>query len=244
MTTEEAKAVLDRAEYWHYRFKFPWGETTRPGKPGWGERVELRRKHLFDPLLALYGGSLRGKRVLDLGCCQGYWSFLARRSGAESTLGIDASEAFIREAQAVQAVLGPEDGCTFLRANLEDDSWWDEDIQAPREITLMLGTLFHLVDPAHTLLRAMRLTSETIVIDGEVASGEDPRFHLRRRDLNELTTIRSGMTSDLRSVGTPSAIEWLLKDGGFKTVRRLQPSKDMPDDYRDGRTMTFIATRA
>jgi tRNA (mo5U34)-methyltransferase len=243
MKLEEARSIIDQAEYWHYKFTLPWGETTRPGKPGWGERVEKRRKHLFEPLLALYGGSLRGKRVLDLGCCQGYWSFLARRSGAESTLGIDSSEAFLREARAVQAVLGPEDGCTFMRAHLEDDAWWEE-VRAPREVTLMLGTLFHLTDPAHVLRRAMRLTSETIVIDGEVAAGDDPRFHLRRRDPNEFTTIRSSMTSDLRSVGTPSAIEWLLKDGGFKTVRRLVPAKEMPDDYRDGHTMTFLATRA
>lgn len=243
MTPEEARAIIDRAEYWHYRFKFPWGETT-PGKPGWAERVEKRRAHFFEPLLSLYGGSLTGKRVLDLGCCQGYWSFLARRSGAESTLGVDASEAFIREAQAVQTVLGPEKGCSFTRAHLEDDSWWEEEVQAPREITLLLGTLFHLTDPVYVLRRAMRLTGETIVIDGEVAIGDEPQLHLRQRTLDEPTTVRSGMTSDIRAVATPSAIEWLLQDGGFKTIRRLSPSPDMPDDYKDGRTMSFIATRS
>lgn len=243
MTPEEARTIIDRAEYWHYRFKFPWGETT-PGKPGWAERVEKRRAHFFGPLLDLYGGSLAGKRVLDLGCCQGYWSFLARRSGAESTLGVDASEAFIREAQAAQAVLGPEKGCSFTRAHLEDDSWWEEEVQEPREITLLLGTLFHLTDPVYVLRRAMRLTSETIVIDGEVAIGDEPRLHLRQRTLDEPTTVRSRMTSGIRTVATPAAIEWILRDGGFKTIRCLAPALGMPADYLDGRTMSFIATRA
>jgi 2-polyprenyl-3-methyl-5-hydroxy-6-metoxy-1,4-benzoquinol methylase len=240
-TQSEAIAILGDVKYWHYRFKFPWGETT-PGKPGWGERVEKRREHFFGPLLDLYGGLLKGKHVLDLGCCQGYWSFLARRSGAESTLGIDGSEAFIREADAVQSILGPG-GCFFMQANLEDDLWW-KSVVGTREITLLLGTLFHLTDPVHVLRRAMSLTSETIVIDGEVLLEEAPRIELRDRTPGEPTTSGSGMTSDLRAVCSPATIEKVLRDGGFKTIRRLEPSPEMPQDYLDGRTASFLATRS
>ena len=82
------------------------------------------------------------------------------------------------------------------------------------------------------------------MIDGEIAAGDNPCFHLRPRKPDEPTTVRSGMTSNLRAVGTPAAIEALLKDGGFKTVRRLEPAAEMPDDYKDGRTATFLATRS
>lgn len=241
MNLEEARSILEKAEYWHYRFKFPWGETV-PGKPGWAERRELRHKHFFTPLLEQYGGSFKGKNILDLGCCQGYWSFESMKAGAESALGLDSSLAFTQEAQAAAVALGIE-GCTFSWAHLEEDAWW-EDFPAPREITLLLGTLFHLTDPIYVLRRAMRQTKETIVIDGEVAAGEDPRFHLRKRTPGEPTTLRSGMTSDLRTVGTVSAITALLKDGGFPNVRVLVPSKDMPKDYRDGVTASIIASRA
>lgn len=240
MSLEEAKSITDQVEYWHYKFRFPWGETT-PGKNGWAERVEKRRRHFFDPLLELYGGSLNHKNVLDLGCCQGYWSLLSKNSGADSVLGIDASESFIREANAVQKILGPG-GCSFVKANLEEDAWWDQVGQA-RDITLLLGTLFHLTDPAYVLRRAMRLTRETIVIDGEVLREDEPRINLIRRTPGEPTTARSGMTSDIRAVASPEAIKWILKDGGFKTIRRLEPHGEMPDDYKDGRTVSFIATR-
>ena len=240
MTKTEAIAVIDQVQYWHYRFKFPWGETT-PGKAGWAERVEKRRKHFFDPLLKLYGGSLAGKRVLDLGCCQGYWSFLARRLGAEEVIGVDSSEAFIKEAQAVQSLLGP-DKCSFFRAHLEDDSWWQE-VGQPKDITLFLGTFFHLTDPVYVLRRAMKMTNETIIVDGEVWDEPGTKIELRERTPGEPTTIRSGMTSDLRAVATPEAIARILMDGGFRLVRRLDASPEMPEDYRNGKTASFLATR-
>lgn len=241
IVAEEARSILEQVEYWHYRFRFPWGETT-PGKVGWAERVEKRRRHFFDPLLQLYGGSFKHKNVLDLGCCQGYWSLLSKNSRADSVLGIDASESFVREAKAIQAILGPG-GCTFIKAHLEDDPWWDH-VGHARDITLLLGTLFHLTDPAYVLRRAMRLTRETLVIDGEVLLGAEPRINLIQRTPGEPTTSRSSMSSDLRAVATPTVIEMILKDGGFRTIRRLEPSIEMPDDYKDGRTVSFIATRS
>lgn len=240
MTSDEAREILQKATYWHYAFKFPWGETV-PGKPGWAERREKRHQHFFLPLLDQYGGSFKGKHVLDLGCCQGYWSFEARKAGAESVVGLDSSPAFVLEAQAAATVLGI-DGCTFARAHLEEDAWWEGLPQ--REITLLLGTLFHLTSPIYVLRRAMRQTSETIVLDGEVAAGDDQRFHLRKRTPGEPTTLRSNITSDIRTVGTVSAITALLRDGGFQNVRVLTPSKDMPEDYRKGTTASIIASRS
>jgi SAM-dependent methyltransferase len=237
----EARQILEKAEYWHYRFKFPWGETV-PGKPGWAVRREKRHQHFFLPLIEQYGGSFKGKHVLDLGCCQGYWSFESMKAGAENVTGLDSSLAFVQEAQAAALVLGIE-GCTFTWAHLEENAWWEE-IPGQREITLLLGTLFHLTDPIYVLRRAMRQTSETLVIDGEIAAGDDPRFHLRKRSPGEPTTLRSNITSDLRTVGTLSAITALLKDGGFPNVRVLTPSKEMPKDYREGATASIIATRS
>jgi hypothetical protein len=241
LNEDQAREILEKAEYWHYRFKFPWGETV-PGKPGWAERRELRHNHFFLPLVEQYGGSFKGKRILDLGCCQGYWSFESMKAGAESAIGLDSCLAFVQEARAAALVLGIE-GCSFNWAHLEDDAWWEE-LSGPREITLLLGTLLHLTDPIYVLRRAMRQTTETIVIDGEVAAGEDPRFHLKRRIPGEPTTLRSNFTSELRTVGTVSAITALLKDGGFPNVRVLPASKEMPKDYREGMTASIIASRS
>jgi tRNA (mo5U34)-methyltransferase len=237
MTLEEAREIIDKAEYWHYQFHLPWRETL-PTKPGWAWRVSRRRGHFFQALLNHYQGDLNGKSVLDLGCCQGYWSFECQKAGAESCLGFDSSPFFTREAQAVAAVLGMN-RCTFFEAHLEEDPWWKIE---PREVTLMLGVLYHLTDPIYVLRRAMRLTKETIVIDGEAALGSQPCWHHRTRVMTELTTVRSNITSTLRMIPTISALQALLKDGGIKTIRVLDP-KDMMEEYKLGTTISIVATR-
>lgn len=238
MSPDEARKILENAQYWHYRFQFPWGETE-PTRPGWAERVEKRRQHFFQPLLNRFGGSLEGKRVLDLGCCQGYWSMEASRFGAASVLGIDSSEAFIQEAEAAAYTLGIN-RCVFIKSHLEDEDGWTG---ADPDVTLMLGLHYHLTDPIHVLRRAMKITKEVLVIDGEVAVDDKPCFHLRARTKGEPTTIRSNITSDLRTVPTATALILVLQDGGFKSVEVLKPGPEMPADYHVPTTVSIIASR-
>lgn len=239
MTKDEAREILEKAQYWHYAFKFPWGDTI-PTRPGWAERVQKRRQYFFEPLLNRFGGSLVGKQVLDLGCCQGFWSMEAALSGASKVLGIDSSEAFVREAEAAAIVLGV-DSCSFMTAQLEDEDGWTG---ARPDITLMLGLHYHLTDPIHVLRNAMKITKEVLVLDGEVALDDKPCLHLRARTKGEPTTIRSNVTSDLRTVPTTSALVLILQDGGFKSVEILRPGPEMPPDYHAGTTVSIIASRS
>lgn len=240
MDLDEARTIIDQAEYWHYRFELPW-KTTVPTKPGWAERVQKRRGHFFEVLVRLYGGTLNGKSVLDLACCQGFWSFESLKAGANKVLGLDSSTAFVREAEAVRTVLGIS-RATFAQAHLEEDPFWVK-VGPPQDITLFLGVLYHLTDPIYVLRRAMRLTKEAIVIDGEVAIGDAPCLHLRERTMNEPTTVRSNVTSSVRVVPTTSAIVRLLKDGGFQQINVLEPAAGMPPDYHARTTVSIIATR-
>lgn len=237
MDKEEARRVIDSAQYWHYEFDLPWRKTV-PTKPGWATRVKRRREHFFQPLLNQYRGSLAGKTVLDLGCCQGYWSFESKKAGASNVLGIDSSLSFVEEATAVATVLGYD--CMFRTSQLEEDPWWQG--MLPRDITLMLGVFFHLTDPVLVLRKAMKLTLETIVIDTEVTFGSEQRLDLRERCPTEPTTVRSNPSSSLRMVPSISAVLALLKEGGFQKITVLDP-KDAPDDYKTGVTASFIASR-
>lgn len=64
---------------------------------GFGEEGDLVRQYLLNPTIFALLGEVRGKRILDAGCGQGYLCRLLARKGARVT-GVEPAEAFIRYA--------------------------------------------------------------------------------------------------------------------------------------------------
>jgi SAM-dependent methyltransferase len=68
-----------------------------------GEGGDLWHRALIDPSLLALLGSVRGRRVLDVGCGNGYLTRRFRRRGATRAVGVDASLASIRLARRREA---------------------------------------------------------------------------------------------------------------------------------------------
>lgn len=240
MTREDAEAILRKVEYWHYPWELPWG-TMQPTRSGVDPRRHyLRKQHFFEPLLDLYGGSLTGKDVLDLGCCQGFWSIEASRAGARTCVGIDSSEAFITEAKALATVLG-RINCDFLCFHLEAEPWW---LGLGRfHLTFFLGLFYHLTDPVFVLRKAASLTHETLIIDTAVSSLPGSVLAIVPRDLEEPTTRGSRISSGIRVLPTRDALRDVLSDAGFAKIHDVEPRPQMPAEYLDGRRVSIIAQR-
>jgi tRNA (mo5U34)-methyltransferase len=86
---------------WYYHFEFDDGVATPVPDPGMVNRQRQRRAYFFEPLLELMGGSLSGRRVLDLGCNAGFWSLQALEAGADFVLGVDAGQVHVDQANLV-----------------------------------------------------------------------------------------------------------------------------------------------
>jgi SAM-dependent methyltransferase len=239
MTKDEAENILKSVQYWHYSFDLPWGRVQAT-KPHHDRRHQLRRRHFFEPLLDYYQGALHGKTVLDLGCCQGLWSFEAHKNGAAQCVGIDSSDSFVLQAEALQTILGFA-RCSFRCADLEQ-ALWHEDVGTV-DITLFLGLFYHLADPVHVLRKAMHCTRETIIVDTEVLPRDEPLLVIIARDADEPTTCRSNLSTKIRQLPTCSALQALLRDGGFDNMSILQPSTSMPDEYLTWHRLTIMAHR-
>ena len=56
---------------------------------------ELGNKFIFDPALEKIMGDLRGLKIMDLACGDGYFSRKMQRAGAEKVIGIDISKGMI-----------------------------------------------------------------------------------------------------------------------------------------------------
>ena len=73
---EQIEARVKGFPFWYHRIELPQGVVT----PGWAP---------LDPEAYRIPDDLTGKRVLDVGAWDGYWTFEALRRGAREVLAID-----------------------------------------------------------------------------------------------------------------------------------------------------------
>ncbi|MEO6888774.1 MAG: methyltransferase domain-containing protein, partial [Ktedonobacteraceae bacterium] len=59
-----------------------WSNAPREVLDNFGDESDFARQHLLNPAIFALLGDVRGKRVLDAGCGQGYLSRLLARKGA------------------------------------------------------------------------------------------------------------------------------------------------------------------
>src|SRR5260370_35534977 len=86
MNPDELRSRVAAFPGWHYQFNLD-GIPT----PIWNEiaitRHEKRGRYFFDTLVRLCGESLKGRRVLDLGCNAGWGSLKAIEAGCDFVAG-------------------------------------------------------------------------------------------------------------------------------------------------------------
>ena len=82
---------------------------------GFGEEGDLVRQYLLNPTIFSLLGEVRGKRILDAGCGQGYLCRLLARKGARMT-GVEPVEAFIGYARRREE--GDQLGIEYVQADL------------------------------------------------------------------------------------------------------------------------------
>ena len=131
-------------------------------------------------------GDLTGRRVLDIGCLEGYFSIECALQGAD-VVGIDGKILNVRKCEFVRSVLGVP-RVTFL----EGDAMRVKAASVGRfDVVLALGLLYHLEDPYAFLEHVAGLCDEFVVIDTHVALEDQPETIKAawRPDLSELKTF-------------------------------------------------------
>ena len=128
--------------------------------------------------IAPHLGDLKGKRVLDVGCNNGYFMFRLMGAGAKEVLGIDPIECFHRQFQFLQDYANVPD-MEMKSLGIEDLNRFENAF----DLVLPLGN--HLPPPPHPLgqlqsLRKVlkpggRLISESIGIPGDTPVALTPR---------------------------------------------------------------------
>lgn len=167
MTKEELQAAVDAVPYWYHRIDLPFGVQT----PGWAP---------LDPAAYRIPEDLTGKRVIDIGAWDGYWSIEAARRGAKYVLAVDNFSDTIggdtnadRRPQWHNLRL-----CTkALRLSTVDmvetdiELASDIDLQPVWDVVFCFGVLYHLKNPLRALENMRRMCRGTIHIETAILDG-------------------------------------------------------------------------
>src|SRR6266536_6668731 len=110
LSNQELLRRINSFDYWQYPFDLGNGVVITPTRKQYVEKKTDLRSFIWPVVLDLFGGSLDGLRVLDVGCNAGFFSLEAHRSGAAFVLGIDAREKHIEQAKLVRDALNIDPG--------------------------------------------------------------------------------------------------------------------------------------
>jgi tRNA (mo5U34)-methyltransferase len=172
--------------------------------------------------------NLQGKRVLDVGCGNGYYQWRMLGAGADSVIGVDPNWLFFCQFQAMQRFL-PDLPAWHLPFTLED-------LPANLEgfdTVFSMGVLYHRRSPIDHLLalkdclvKGGELVLETLVVEGDV----------------QQVLVPEDRYAQMRNVWfLPSvpALELWLRRAGFVDVHCVDVSTTTVEEQRGTEWMRF-----
>ncbi len=227
--------------FWHYPFQFGdiFVDADQIHFRGLEGRHYQRYFHFFPAILSRCGGSLAGKRVLEIGCNAGFWSIQARLAGAESVLGIDLSPKNVEQAELILEITGL-DRIEYRVLNAYEVS---EASLGRYDIVFFLGMLYHVDKPIEALERLYEVTGEFAVIDTTLARSDVPDgapVLLLRED----AVHDQNFSNRVALVPSKSAVPMMLRHVGFREVFWVpNSSSNLPLDYVTQARMSFLAVR-
>jgi tRNA (mo5U34)-methyltransferase len=235
LQSDELRRRIAAFPAWSYRFEFEGGVTTPVPNAELVNRHEQRRGYFFDALLGLTGGSLRGRRVLDLGCNAGFWSLAAIEAGAEFVLGIDAREMCLEQAELVFEAKGiARQRYRFECANvLERPTSESERF----DVVLCLGLLDHVAKPFELFEAIAAAQPELIVIDTEISRSPMSMF-----ELEALYHRENAVEYETVMIPSRLALTEMAAQFGFQTAPLPHNFTDYAGmrDYLHQRRLAFI----
>jgi SAM-dependent methyltransferase len=207
----------------------------------------------YHAIIGANADAIRGKRILDLACHNGHWSYAAAMMGAAHITGVEGRPEQVdlgNKAMAKHSI--PADKYTFIVGDIPTSL---KEFKAGQFDTIFcLGFLYHTMHHMAVIGRIGDLRPETIVIDSGVTADRYPVVRLSEEDPGHKGNAIAG---DYGSggrvlVGTPSraALKLMLEHAGYPDIvwfdwyGQAIKNWDHLEEYRDGTRLTLRATRA
>jgi tRNA (mo5U34)-methyltransferase len=161
------QAALDAIPHWYHRIELPGGVVT----PGW---APLDVTHYRVP------ADLTGKRVLDVGAWDGFWTFEALKRGAREVVAIDdfSNAIYKGEQRGWKQFDFCRDalGYTSQQCSRQEMSVYDiKPAELGRfDVVLFFGVLYHLKHPMLGLERLADVTDDLLCVESAILDDYSP----------------------------------------------------------------------
>ena len=239
--TNLLKKIKDQK--WFYEFELPDGSKTESYLPEIARKIHTTR----EGALRRYLADMRGAHLnaLDISCHEGYFSIILSEYFTNVT-ALDKNVESLEKARLISDLLG-KNTISFNHSSVER---WDEKNKS--DFVLCYGLLYHIENPIEVLRKLAVLTNKTLCIETQVLPNSIEGFiedgsYMWQRELQGAFGIcidysqrpEGGMT-DLALVPSRTALEFLLKQFGFKKVNFYQPISDDYEQFvRNHRVILF-----
>ena len=174
--------------------------------------------------------SLKDRRALDVGCGNGYYLWRMLGDGASIALGIDPSQLFIAQFNALKRYC-PD--CPAFVLPLKCGQFPSVGDDAGFDTVFSMGVLYHRRDPrAHLrkLLACARpggeVIVETLTVDGDTDTALTPAG-------------RYAKMRNVRAIPSPLALEAWLRQSSATDIRLLDINQTTPEEQRVTEWMQF-----
>lgn len=208
---------------WFHNLHLPDGTQTAPNHP-LGDFPYFKWKKISEALPE----SLKGWRVLDIGCNAGFYSFELAKLGANVT-GIDLDEHYLRQARWAARQYGLDGRVKFRKMQIYDLAHSN----ATYDMVIFMGVFYHLRYPLLALdIVAQKfkklLLFQTLTMPGEEVMEPVDDLPIEKRDLMlspgwpRMAFIENSLAGDNTNWWAPNhaAVEAMLRSSGLKTIRR------------------------
>ena len=254
ITREEILNKLQALAPWHMDIALPQGLSTGMGNQEHYAHdifndISLNKPYNLENFFSrLYGDNgLKGKRVLDVACNAGGYSFLASDMGASYCYAFDARAHWINQAKLIQQLKGiPTDKLVFKQHPLSE-------LSVPQEkfdVALFFGIFYHLPNPIGALELLAQSTNDMIIINS--ASNPAIPAHTMSVKMEATEPPMSGIDGLSWLPGGPEVVHRICRSLGFPYFHVVFERKTRnPSDTRKsaianphrGHFMTVVARR-
>ena len=193
--------------------------------------AEWRSNLKWDRVLPALG-NLHGRKILDVGCGNGYYMFRAAHHNPSAVVGIDPSVPFFLSFELMQRYLQLEH-MQYERLGVEHLDVFDQAF----DVALCMGIVYHHRSPIpilNRLLKTLRVGGRAI-IESQTIPGEGSMALFPEERYAKARNVYFMPTKDC-------LINWVRR-AGFKNVELVDHTKVTPAEQRSTELMAYESLR-